>query len=248
MKILKYKKQRNGKYKIFLDNNTDLLLYEDTILKYNLLLKGEIDSKELKKITDFNFECDVYFVALKSLNSRFKSIKELRDSLIRKEYPIDLVDIVIDRLKKEKYLDDRLFTKSYINNQIITTSRGPKKIVSELVKKGVSSSIVDEEITIFSEDEQITKIEKTINKLIKSNKSRGGVVLKNKITTDLVNLGYDISIINKVISSYSFKVDEDIYKKEYDKLYKRLSKKYKDKELEYKIKEKLYQKGLLYKD
>lgn len=248
MKILKYKKQRNGKYKIFLDNDTDLLLYEDTILKYKLLLKGEIDASKLKEITDFNFECDVYYVALKSLKNRFRSVKELRDNLIKKEYPIDLVDVSIDRLKKEKYLDDRLFTKSYINNQIITTNRGPKKIVSELIKKGVSKDIIDEEMDMFTEEEQINKIDKIINKLIKSNRSRGGVVLKNKITTDLVNLGYDISIINKVISNYDFKVDKDIYKKEYDKLYKRLSKKYSDKELEYKIKEKLFQKGLLYKD
>lgn len=248
MKILKYKKQRNGKYKIFLDNNTDLLLYEDTILKYKLLLKGEIESNDLKKITDFNFECDVYYTALKSLKNRFRSVKELRDNLIKKEYPIDLVDISIDRLKKEKYLDDRLFTKSYINNQMITTNRGPKKIASELVKKGVSKDIIDEEMDIFTEEEQIIKIDKIINKLIKSNRSRGGVVLKNKITTDLVSLGYDISTINKVISNYDFKVDNSIYQKEYDKLYKRLSKKYSDKELEYKIKEKLYQKGLLYKD
>ena len=248
MKILKYKKQRNGKYKIFLDNDTDLLLYEDTILKYKLLLKGEIESNDLKKITDFNFECDVYYVALKSLKNRFRSIKELRDNLIKKEYPIDLVDISIERLKTEKYLDDRLFTKSYISNQMITTNRGPKKISSELLKKGVSKDIIDEEIDAFNEEEQINKIDKIINKLIKSNRSRGGVVLKNKITTDLVNLGYDISVIDKVISNYDFKVDKDIYKKEYDKLYKRLSKKYSDKELEYKIKEKLFQKGLLYKD
>ena len=232
MKILKYKKQRNGKYKIFLDNNTDLLLYEDTILKYKLLLKGEIESNDLKKITDFNFECDVYYTALKYLKNRFRSVKELRDNLI----------------KKEKYLDDRLFTKSYINNQMITTNRGPRKISSELVKKGVSKDIIDEEMDIFTEEEQIIKIDKIINKLIKSNRSRGGIVLKNKITTDLVNLGYDISTINKVISNYDFKVDNSIYQKEYDKLYKRLSKKYSDKELEYKIKEKLYQKGLLYKD
>ena len=37
--------------------------------------------------------------------------------------------------------------------------------------------------------------------------------------------------------------DQDIMKKEYDKLYKKLSKKYRGKELEYKIKQKLYQKG-----
>ena len=248
MKVLKYKKQINGKYKVFLDNNTDLLLYEDTILKFNLLLTGEISSDKLKKITDFNFECDVYYTALKSLKNRFKSVKELKENLLKKEYPSNLVDTSINRLIKEKYLDDRVFAKSYIHNQIITTSKGPKKILIELQKKGVSKDIINEEINIYTEEEQTIKINKIINKLIKSNKSRGNVVLKNKITTDLINLGYDISAINKVINNYSFKVDKSIYQKEYDKLYRRLSKKYEGKELEYKIKEKLYQKGLLYNE
>ncbi|MBQ2639796.1 MAG: RecX family transcriptional regulator [Bacilli bacterium] len=248
MRILKYKKQINGKYKIVLDNNQDLLLYEDTILKYNLLIKGEISTEQLKEITDFNFQCDVYYVALKSLKSRFKSVKELKNSLIKKEYPKDLVDNTVNRLIKEKYLDDRLFSKSYINNQIITTSKGPKKISIELTKKGVSKEIINDEIKNFTEDDQIKKIDKVINKLIKSNRSRGSIVLKNKISTDLINMGYDLSIINKVINNYSFKVDKDIYQKEYNKLYKKLSKKYQGIELEYKIKEKLYQKGLLYNE
>ena len=248
MKILKYKKQTNGKYKIFFDNDTDLLLYEDTILKYELLLKKELSSKRLEKVLSFNMECDVYYVALKSLNSRFKSTKELRDSLIKKEYPQEFVDKAIDKLLKQGYLNDRSFSKSYINNQIITTSKGPNKISIELKKKGVSDNIINEEILIFTEEEQKTKINKVINRLIKSNRSRGGVVLKNKIVTDLINLGYSNSIIKKVIVDYSFEADSSIREKEYKKLYNRLSRKYSGKELEYKIREKLFQKGLYYEE
>ena len=72
--------------------------------------------------------------------------------------------------------------------------------------------------------------------------------LPKKITNDLVMLGYDIDLINRVISDYDFSNDKDMVKKEYDKLYKRLSRKYSGNELEYKIKEKLYQKGLYYEE
>ena len=61
-------------------------------------------------------------------------------------------------------------------------------------------------------------------------------------------LGYDVDLINRVISEYDFSNDKDMVKKEYDKLYKRLSRKYSGNELEYKIKEKLYQKGLYYEE
>ena len=94
-------------------------------------------------------------------------------------------------------------------------------------------------------DEQIDKI---INKSIKSNKTRGGVVLKKKIINDLINLGYSIDTIDKVINKYEFKADKDIVQKEYDKIYKRLSRKYEGDELKYKIKEQLYRRGLYYED
>ena len=99
---------------------------------------------------------------------------------------------------------------------------------------------------MFTDELQIEKINKIIRISLKSNRSRGGSVLKNKIINDLIVSGYDLSIINKVISDYEFDSNEEIAKKEYEKLYRKYSRKYSGRELEYKIKEKLYQKGLKY--
>lgn len=85
-----------------------------------------------------------------------------------------------------------------------------------------------------------------INKAIKSNKSRAGIVLKKKIINDLINLGYESFLISNIINNFSFSSGNDILKKEYEKLYKKLSKKYSGSELKYKIKQKLYQKGFVY--
>lgn len=248
MKILKYKRLSNGKYKLFLDDDREILLYEESILKYELLLKGEISIEQEKEINNYNNLCDVYYVGMKSLKSRFKSVKELTDSLLKKGYLIDNVELAVSKLLKQGYLNDNLFSISYINNQIITTNKGPFKLRKELLTKGIDSNIIDKNISIFTNDLQIERINKAINKLIKSNKTRGGVVLKKKILTDLINLGYDHSLITNELNKYDFSNNVDIYKKEYDKLYRKLSKKYSDKELEYKIKEKLYQKGLYYEN
>lgn len=238
----------NGKYKVELDGGRDLLLYEDVILKYELLLLKDIDDKLLIEVDKANQEWDVYYVALKSLKSRFKSIKDMRDSLLKKEYPKDLVDSAINRLIKQGYLDDNSFSRGYINTQIVTSLKGPNKISKELSAKGVSNSIISDELNVFDLNLQKEKIEKVINKEIKINRTRGGVVLKNKIVNDLINLGYSFDIVQSVIDKFDFSNNLDIAKKEYDKLYRKLSRKYSGKELEYKIKEKLYQKGLYYED
>lgn len=248
MKILKYKKKRNGQYELQLDSGKELSLYEEVILKFELLLKKNIDEGDLEQILLANQEYDVYYVALKSLKSRFKSIKELRISLLNKEYSQEYVEKAIQKLLSQGYLDDRSFAKAYINTQMITTSKGPKKLEKELLDKGVSIDIILEELEVFSKEEQVIRIEKVANRLIKSNRSRGGAVLRKKIVHDLQNLGYGTFVIDEVLSQLDFGDTKDIAKKEAEKLYRRLSRKYSGKELEFKIKEKLYQKGLYYED
>lgn len=248
IKIIKYKKSSNGKYKVFLDNDQEILLYEDVILKYNLLLTKEIDESLLIEIDKYNQECDVYYVGLNSIKNRFKSTYDLRMTLLKKEYPEDLVDKAIDKLTKQGYLNDRSFTKSFINNKMITTNSGPFKIERELLDKKIDASIVKEEIEVFNREEQITRIKKLIERGIKTNHTRGGIVLKQKIYNDLKLLGYDISLINEVIITYIFEEDESIAKREYDKLYRKYSRKYSGDELKRKIREKMYLKGLSYEE
>lgn len=248
LKIIKYKKGTKGKYKIFLDNDNTIVLYEDVILKYNLLLTKEIDEKLLIEIDKYNQECDVYYIALTSINNRFKSTYELRQFLIKKEYPEDLIDKAIDKLLKQGYLNDRMYARSYINNQLITTNKGPYKIRKELSEKKIDSDIIEDEIELYTDEEQTNKIKKLIEKGIKTNHNRGGVVLKQKIYNDLKLNGYDINLINSIINDYSFENNQDIAKKEYDKLYRKYSRKYSGSELDKVIKEKLYQRGLKYEE
>lgn len=248
MKILKYKKNRQGKYVVYLDDGRELILYEEVILKFNLLLTKEVEEHQLEEINNVNFEYDVYYVALKSIQSRFKSTSDLISFLKNKEYPMDLIDKAVEKLTKQGYLNDRSFAKSYINSQMNTTSHGPNRIIGDLLNKKIDSDIVYEEICVFSEDIQEEKIRKIIDKGIKSNRTRGGVILKNKIVDDLKNNGYEFSIISRVISEFDFSNDKDLAKKEYDKLYKKYSNKYSGYELKSKIREKMFLKGLIYEE
>ena len=244
MKINKYKKLANGKYKLYLDDNTNLELYEDVILKYELLLKKCINNNQIKDINNYNKLCEIYYFSIKSLKSRFKSIMDLKKLLISKNYSIDMIELTLTKLLQQGYLNDDSFSRSFINNQIITTNNGPLKIKRELIKKGVSIDLIDNNILIFDKDIQIQKINKLISRLIKTNKRCGGIVLRKKICSYLFNLGYDGSLVNSEITKYDFSNNVDIYKKEYNKLYNKLKSKYDGSELEYKIKEKLYLKGL----
>ena len=242
MEIMKYKKLRSGRYELTLSNNSSIELYEDAILKYNLLISKNIDN--LDEIVNYNTYCHVYYEGLKYLKTRARSKKEVHDKLLKNEYSVDMINDALEKLEKQGYINDKIFATSYLNNKLITTTRGPFKIRKELQDKGINNEIIDEVLTSYTEDIQIEKINKIINRMIKSNRNKGTYMLKRKIQSDLIIEGFDKRLIDNLIGNTEFPDDSGIYKKEYDKLYKKLSNKYSGSELEFKIKQKLYQKGL----
>ncbi len=246
MNILKYKKTGKGKYKVTCEDGREFIFYEEVILKYDLLLKKEIDESLLVEMDQYNQEWDVYYTALNIIKHRFRSVHELSDLLIHKEYPENLVLQAVEKLKQQGYLNDLSFAKSYVSHYLLISNKGPYRIAKELSDKKISDSMIQEALELYSDEEQLERIHKIIDKGLKTNHSKGGVVLKQKIYQDLKTLGYDITLINQVISSYSFPVDERLVKKEYDKLYRSLSRKYDGEELERRIQEKLFSKGLKY--
>lgn len=243
MKILKYKKLKSQKYQVFLDNLEILELYEETILKYDLLITKKVDEKILEELLEYNKKYEAYYTCLKYLNVRVRSRKEIKDYLKKKDYNDDVINYVIAILEKQGYLNDLAFAKSFLNNKLITTNNGPYTIRRDLLKHEISISDIDLVLEEYTDDIQLEKIKKHINRIIKSNRNKSNIVLQRKTLIDLNNEGFKKNLIQQEISKIDFADDKDLAKKEYDKLYKKLSRKYSGRELELKIKQKLYQKG-----
>lgn len=243
MKINKFTKQKNGMYNITFENGTTLQAHEDIILKYELLIKKEVSEKEEKKILEENTTYEAYDLAIKYITKKMRSRKEIETYLKSKEIDEKNISNVTELLQKNGYLNDKLYAESFINDKIILSSDGPLKIKKQLIENGISSNIVEEKIQIFDKELEEEKINKIISKMQKSNKNKSAYVLKNKIIDYLSNLGYERANILGCLSNFSFENDNDLVKKEYEKVYKKLSKKYQGKELEYKVKQKMYSMG-----
>ena len=242
MKIEKFSKTKNSMYLITLEDGNKIKIHEDLILKYGLLLSKQVDSNLLEEIQKENQVYEIYEFALKYLKIKLRSRKELSSYLIKKGYSKEQIDYVITLLSNQGYLNDKIYANSFIHDKILMSSYGPNKIKSELEGLGISDEIINETISCFTEEMEKERIEKLVNKQIKSNRNKGSIVLKKKIQTYLLNLGYSSNLVHQSLNGKKL-VDEDIYKKEYEKLYNKLSKKYSGKELEYKLKQKMYQKG-----
>ena len=171
-----------------------------------------------------------------------RSKKEIKEYLLKKEISEELINSAIEKLEEQGYVNDLLYARAFISDKINLSNDGPYKIKEQLMKLGINEEVVLNELSVFDKGLEKSRIEHLMDKQVKTNHNKSEYILRKKTIDYLVNLGYTkelvISLINRVEVD-----DEDIRKKEYDKLFNKLSKKYSGKELEYKIRQKMYQKG-----
>lgn len=241
MKINKYKYLGNGKYKVEIENR-NYILYEDIILKNNILAKEEVLAEDLSKYLKNNNYYEAYYKSLEYINKKLRTEKEIITYL--KKYDLSKLEEeeVLNKLKKEGYLNENIYVEAYINDQRNLKQNGPLKIIKDLEKLGINRKVAEVYLKNYPKEEQIEKINRLIMKELKLNNNKSEYVLKNKILLSLINKGFYKEDILNALESVEIN-ETEIYQKEYNKLLQKYSNKYKGKELEYKIKEKLYQKG-----
>ena len=241
MKIIKYKKMSKGRYKITFDTN-EVILYEDIIIRNNLLLLKDIDLETLEKVLDENRKYEAYDISLSYIEIKLRTEREIRDYLEKKGFDISLINETINRLKRDNLINEKLYVEAFINDKINLTTWGPFKIKRVLLDLSISEEIIDEYLYKIKEDVFEEKLDKIINKKIGMMKNKSLFLIKNKLSFDLFNLGYDKDMINNSLNKLE-KDDSESMKNEASKAYNKYSKKYSGKELELKIKNHLYAKG-----
>ena len=200
MEIIKYEKKSNGNYLIYLDDGRKIKLNEDVILKHKLLYKKEIDEFLLDEIISDNNNYDIYNKCVNYIGVRLRSIHEMKEYMEHKNVSPELIDETIDRLIKNKLLNDEVFTEAFIKDKMKFTTMGPYRIELELQKHHIDSHIINKYLSQIDEKELETKINKQIVKLMKSKKPN----LKNKIYNNLLNLGYASEFILENLNKYNF--------------------------------------------
>lgn len=240
MKIENIKK-KNNKYIIKLENK-ELITYDEIIIKNNILYKKELDEETIKKIEKENIYYDTYEKILKYIKNKVKSKNEIIKYMEKQKITKSVQEKIIKQLEQSKIINDEIYVKAFIHDNITLKNNGINKIKTELLKQNIDENIINRELNKIDKTEQQEKLEKLIIKKIKSNTKYSENMLKIKLLNHFMTLGYEKEQITKILEE-NITADSEIIKKEYTKLYNKLKTKYKEEELKQKIKQKLYQKG-----
>ena len=241
MKIDKIKKSNSGKYKVYVGDKT-ITTYDDVLIKTGILYKKDIDEDTLDDITKENNFYDAYNKTLAYIMKHQRCKKEIKEYIKRFELSNEEEVKIIKKLEELNLINEVNYVKSYIYDSVNLSNYGPHKIKNYLLDMDISEDIINEELDNIDENEIYSNAVKIISKKVKGNHHHSEYQMKQKISMEMINLGYSKDMIDDILNNLSFD-DNDFLEKEYDKLYSKLSKKYNDNELFQKIKQKLYAKG-----
>lgn len=243
MEIIKFKKGKTNTYKVVLDNGLELKLYDDVIVKFNLLAKKQLDEKKLKEVTEYNDSLDSYYKAIKYLTTKMRAEKEIETYLKKQNFTPKIIEETMVRLRKDGYINHKVYLQAFLNDAIHLKKDGPYKIKKDLIQLG----FVEEEIDLFlkeiPEETWNNRIEELITKKVKINHTAGLRKLKEKIRYDMNVLGYDKKSVEEVLERMPMEENLDALKKEVAKLRSKLEKKYPQEKVNYLLRNKLYAKG-----
>lgn len=245
MKIEKFKKDKNNLYNVYFDNELEVSLFDDVIVKYNLLVNKEMDNKKFDEIIKYNDLLNGYYKSIKYINKKLRTELEIEKYLKKLEVSDNNIKKIITLLKKDGYLNKSVYLKAYINDQFNLTNNGPLKVKRDLINLGYEEK---ELIHVLNSFDWISRIEIIILKKIKINKKLSNNALKTKILNDIIKLGYLKEDILNILDKIVLSDDTDNLKKELVKVKDKYSKKNSGHDLEYKVINYLFKKGFNIED
>ncbi|HHY72004.1 MAG TPA: recombination regulator RecX [Bacillus bacterium] len=253
IKIVKITTQTNNKerFNIYVDKGDGeeygFSVDQDILIEFQIRKGNTYEEGELKEILYKDEIKKAYNLALKYMSYRMKSEKEIHDYLQQKTYTEDIVGIVLERLRKNQYVNDLEFAKSFVRSRITNAIKGPLLIRQELQKKGVSESNIEESLKEFSTEKQLEIAVQFAEKNVKQKKALSEYQMKQKIGQALLAKGFSQNIVKTALNQLVIeKGEEDKFlavKKQGEKAYKKYCNKFDGWELEQKVKQYLYQRG-----
>ena len=228
-------------YKILTDDDI-IITYDNVILENNLLYKKNISDDVYKKIISDTNYYKIYDKTLKYISKKMRSQKQIKEYLNKTDLTDDEIERIIFRLKEKGFIDDIKYCRAFINDKVYLSKSGINKIRVELLDQDIPIEIIEKELNNVDDEFINERLEKLILNKIKNNHKYSNYYLKQKLLNEFINMGYSkdkiINIIDKNL------LDEDnIIKKEFEKIYFKLSKKYSGKDLEVNVKKNMLSKG-----
>ena len=162
IQVISFEKLDKGKRRIRFENGVSCIVYFSEIrglhIEEDIYVSYEVYEKILKEIVGKRAKKR----ALHLLEQMDRTEQQLREKLMRSEYPDRCIDDAIAYVKKFHYLDDERYAETFTRYKKEKMSR--QQIKQKLMTKGVSRDIIDHVVEAEYDVDESTHIRGLLEK------------------------------------------------------------------------------------
>lgn len=196
---IEIQKRNKERVNLFLDGEYAFSISAELVYKEHLKVNDEIDYKEIKDLAEKESFSRCKEAALRIIEKNYKTEKEVRDKLKQKGYEENAIEYSIKFLKEYNFINDNYYAKAFISDKLSTM--GSQKIKYNLIQKGISKEIIDEElVNINKENEKSIALDMAKKKVgIIRKKETDNYKISGKLYRYLISKGYEMSIVSDIV-------------------------------------------------
>ncbi|MGI8419170.1 MAG: regulatory protein RecX [Candidatus Levyibacteriota bacterium] len=148
-----------------------------------------------EKISEYLKNCYRY------LTIRNRSEKEIRDYLAKKKAEPEIIETIVLRLKKQKFLNDETFARSWVLQRARLRPRGKRLLQIELRQKGIADDLIEQVLNEAHEEisDELTQAKSLIERRVQRLHDQPRQEIYNKVGAFLARRGYGWEVIKKAI-------------------------------------------------
>ena len=186
-KIIEIKPQvRNPRRKTLkFDDGGVFGISEDVFISHKFEIGSEISEDLFNETLNDELKNKVYNSALRLLGYRMRSCTEMKQRLLEKKYPINIIEETIDRLLSIKYLNDTKFVEAFAHDKVKIKKIGPLELRRELIPHKIESELLERTIKKIYEKYLVFDL---IKQLLDKKKIQFGTKLEQKTKKRILDL------------------------------------------------------------
>jgi len=197
---MKFRRRRPERFLILWDSGEETVFCPETVLRYGMRIGREFSEDELLSILQEDSLRRAKDQALRYLEIRPHSRKELFRKLRKKGYLSRISEQALDELQAVDLINDESFARLFIQNELKFRPCGKMLLKQKLFEKGIPPEIFEPLLDeAFRKDTEIQIAHRVLEKYLRINRHLPKNKLREKCVRHLQSKGFPWEIIQQIL-------------------------------------------------
>ncbi len=196
---IEQQKRNDKRYSVHIDYKFAFGIDAIDLLYYKLKEEDAITEEQLAHIIEHVVFTKAKEKAFRYLGFKAVTERELAGKLSKEEFTQEVIEKVMEVLKRYDYINDEKYALSYVRDRVNLKEHGKIRIVYELKQKGVAEPYINNAFAHI-EEEGYNPLQKALNALEKKCKTATlDLKEKRRLYGYLLRKGYTPDVINSAL-------------------------------------------------